>query len=429
MIKGHRVKTMIKEKSGDILFWGCIVILRIYYYIQNHMITYTNDSSGYIGYTIKDVITDIHERCPVYLFVNAISGSISTIYADHITVIFQMCMSLLAVLFLKKTLNLLLEKKWISYVFSFLYGVTAAVIGWDQCILTESITCSTFCVFLYMIVAYLKKVKICYGMIAIAMVLLMVYTRPSSLLFLYILFVFFLLRCFIYHTKTEIILFCSTAFVLITTLLYSFRFEDKYGLFAISDPMPRNLLLILMGSGLYENSPEKEFIERIDESLRNSKGEMTWRAMTDVRDQYSPKELQDICITTIMAGVPDFLKYSWRQFKECSDRCFYAYAEKKPDALPLFRFRIFKVRDVLISTIIEMILCFYIAGKKKEIPWIHLGIFGFVFSITLLTFLTSPGEYIRVMILVVPLLYIAFAVYIEMLLNLLSGNVIWKFVQ
>ena len=83
-----------------------------------------------------------------------------------------------------------------------LYGFCPAVYGWDNVVLTESLSLSATVVFFFLIVRYIQERRFWDGAGALLVTLWLIFLRPQFLTYLAMLMVFFVWRMF-YADKKE----------------------------------------------------------------------------------------------------------------------------------------------------------------------------------------------------------------------------------
>ena len=408
---------MKKLKIKEYILFLIIIIWRIFYYMQNKPISYYNDSSGYMDHSLKEVLTNIWPRTPVYPLLNALGNFILGEYGSYFVVGIQISLSMIAVVFFYKLLCILDISTILVYIGTFLYGISSAVAGYDQCILTESLSISCMTIFLFYIIQYIRTTALRSGIIATALVFIMTFLRPASLVYMFLTIIFFILHFLLTKTHNGSILLVLNLCAACCILLYCARFETKYGLFSISDPMPRNLLFLSMEQGFYVNSDNEEFIRRCEKSLQENNG-MTWKTMTDVRDQYQPKELQKLAANSIINSLPNlYSSYLHHLFLTYGRSAYYGYNQCRGAGGGIYDFfkkiQPFYGFHAFVASILELMIAIGLWIREKKIPWIHIGLSSFMISTLCLNLMTGPGEFIRLTILLVPFLHVLIILYLD----------------
>lgn len=238
---------------------------------------------------------------------------------------------------------------------------------------------------------------------------------------MYCILLFLLIKAVIFRMKND---FKCLLFSLLTVVLmlgYSFAFQQKYTLFSISDPMPRQLLYVVMEQKLYIDSKDQIFVNRIEESLENRNNEMSWDAMIDVMQYYTLNEVQEKSIQCIKNNPTKYIKYQIKLTKQLFFERFTGYNQyliNNNNGLVniLDILNIYTIGSVYVIMLIELIIVCYYWIKKKN-SWIHLGFFGFLIGTVLTTVIGTNAEFPRTMILVLPIEIICISIYLNILIK------------
>lgn len=149
---------------------AAIVISRICWYgIQQPYIIYP-DSTQYIHFDTSEVLSGnlnaTDGRPPLYgVFLDLMGAFFGDSYLSA-TKFVQILVSFLSIVVFAKLLRRLGILSPCRELCVFLYGVTPAVVGWDNAILTESFSLSGTVVFFYWIVLYIQNHQLRYGVLA-----------------------------------------------------------------------------------------------------------------------------------------------------------------------------------------------------------------------------------------------------------------------
>lgn len=380
------------------------------------------DSFTYTYSTLKEIFTSLDVRTPVYRFIVAFNGIIfGESFKLIITIIEQIVSSVVSIVFFYKILKKLFSNNAIIFIFTIVYGINPALMGFDCVILTESFAISWFVVLLYFLISYIKEERIEYGIMSVFLAFLLTFLRPSSQIYMYCILLFLLIKAVIFRMKND---FKCLLFSLLTVVLmlgYSFAFQQKYTLFSISDPMPRQLLYVVMEQKLYIDSKDQIFVNRIEESLENRNNEMSWDAMIDVMQYYTLNEVQEKSIQCIKNNPTKYIKYQIKLTKQLFFERFTGYNQyliNNNNGLVniLDILNIYTIGSVYVIMLIELIIVCYYWIKKKN-SWIHLGFFGFLIGTVLTTVIGTNAEFPRTMILVLPIEIICISIYLNILIK------------
>ena len=418
-----------KRYVNLVLLWLPIIIYRTCFWIS----TTTNifpDSYSYMTYPFSSLIMGrLSARTPVYPFVIRVFLKImgEAYYLEGIT-IFQSILSFVAVVYLYKICKLFSLKKLFTIVLVYLYGLNTSVIGWDRAILTESIALSLIVISFYYTFDFIKRCSLKSAIIAQVIVFIMVFERPSSVIY------WLMINCFltIFGMKNKIpklqFAFLTTVITSLIIIVYMTVFYQQFGIFSLTDAVPRQHLIVIMEKGYYKSSSDKVFKERI-ESLMKEYPDDAWTAMGKVLGEYGNKKISKLTKECYQKNIKDFTRDRFYQiYHDANYDYISAYLEYKENQNNLIinatmffdsLFRINVKNTFIIFMIIIALLVKEILDKK--IKWINIGLFVSMFGTFYITYYGTCAEYPRTMLCVVPISYIAL-VYILNQCNSLNGE-------
>lgn len=383
------------------------------------------DSGGYMDYPWSDFfrLNIVGNRTPVYpAFLAVLQMIFGPNMYLYVVPIVQALISLTSLFFFRKSLQALTHNVRIANFVTLLYGLNPDIIVWDSFILTESIAVSLTVLFLYLVVKYIDKPSLKTGIAAIGLTLIMVFERPTFLLFAGLLFAFWILR--IFRHKDERKMLCKLCVASICTFgvvfAYACSFEKNFGYLNITDALPRQNLFNVIVRGYYMDSVGSEFTATISEALDNNSGEI-WPATYEVLDKYGQAETNRLA-REILYKKP--LRYA-------KDTLHYMVNDTKDTFASYYLFTSFcspsnekKISTTLMNTVcsilelriawlyiflgLEVVSTVRLRNDKKKF-WIHLGMTTFMTLIPLTTYMATCGEYNRTMIHVVPFIYLSIA--------------------
>lgn len=424
-----KTKTISWDIYSSILFL-VIVMWRIFLMFSFHhsYITFP-DSGGYMDFPWYDFFHFIRtsKRTPVY---PAFLSILQIVFGEsrylYIVPILQAMLSLISLLFFYKTLILLTHNKWIANSVTLLYGVNPDIIVWDSVILTESIAISLTILFLYLVVKYIDDPSLKTGIFAILLSLVMIFERPSFLLFAGLLFAFWILRIILCKGEYKILFqlciisICSFIFV----FAYASLFAKTFGYYNITDAMPRQNLFNIIARSYYVDTTEPEFSSAIESALNNNGGEI-WPAVYDILDEYGQIETnrlsQKLLYSDLLRYIKDNLKYMLDDTKETFARYYLytaLYSPEKENELSTAAINalcnMFELRIIwlYVFLFVEFVSLLKQKNCKKKF-WIHLGLTTFMLLISVSTYIATCGEYNRTMIHVVPFVYLSIAMTVS----------------
>lgn len=356
-------------------------------------------------------------------------------------VIVQMIISIVGVVFFYKMCNVVTKNNKILFFATVLYGCSPAVFAWDNVILSESIALSCTVVFLYFILKYIVKPTVRCGVILVVLTFFMTFERPTFLLFYMLLFAFLVLRFILYKEERGILKKVLAAGVsgLIFIGVYSFVFYERYGIFTISDPLPRQLLIVSLDRGYYTASDNQEFLNEVKQYKSTAEDPNdSWPLMWNIIEKYGFADTQRIAKESIFKNIDLYVKDTIELMLNQTGEQFRGYAIKKTyensvaqilnrlgnNILDTVSF--FKLGHALILILAEFIAMIVQWVKRKKIPWIHGGIFAFMLLIYVSTYIATCDEYMRTMIHILPFMYLSVVLFLNWLTAdaklLLSGG-------
>ena len=426
------------QKKAETVSWDiysctlflAIVVWRIFLMLSFHhpYITFP-DSGGYMDFPWYDFFHFIRtsNRTPVYpAFLSILKILFGESQYLYIVPILQAMLSLICLLFFYKTLILLTHNKWIANLVTLLYGMNPDIIVWDSVILTESIAISLTILFLYLVVKYIDDPSLKTGISTIVLSLVMIFERPSFLLFAGLLFAFWILRIILCKGEYKILfqLCIISIFSFILVLTYAVLFAKTFGYYNITDAMPRQNLVNIMVRGYYINSEEPEFSSAIESALNNNGGEI-WPAVYEILDKYGQSETnrlsKKVLYSDLLRYAKDNLKYMLNDTKETFARYYLytaRYSPEKENELSTVAINalcnMFELRIIwlYVFLFVEFISLLKQRNCEKKF-WIHLGLFTFMLLISTSTYIATCGEYNRTMIHVVPFVYLSIAMTVS----------------
>lgn len=411
------------------LLWIPIIIYRICFWFSTK-VNICPDSGGYMTYSFSSlVLGKLSGRTPVYPLLIRIFLKLmgEAGYLEGIT-IFQSILSFVAVIYFYKICKLFSLKKLFTIVLVYLYGLNTSVIGWDRAILTESIALSLLVISFYYTFDFIKSCSLKSAVIAQVIVFIMVFERPSSVIY------WLMINCFliIFGMKNKIpklqFTYLTTVITSLIIIVYMTVFYQQFGIFSLTDAVPRQHLIVVMEKGYYKSSSDKVFKERVKTLMKDYQGD-TWAAMWKILDEYGNKEISKLTKECYQKNIKDFtLDRFYQIYHDANYDYISAYLKYKENQNNLIinatiffdsLFRINVKNIFIIFMLITALLVKEILDKK--IKWINIGLFASMFGTFYITYYGTCGEYPRTMLCVVPISFIAL-VYILNQCNSLNGE-------
>ncbi len=383
------------------------------------------DSGGYMNYPWKDFFrfVIIGKRTPVYpAFLAVLQLTFGSDMYLHVVPIVQAMISLASLFFFRKALQILTHNRYVADFVTIVYGLNPDIIIWDSIILTESLAISMTVFFLYLVVKYIDTPSLKTGIAAIVLTLIMIFERPTFLLFAGLLFAFWILRMFKHKEERKLLwkLCIASICTFGVVFVYACSFEKSFGYLNITDALPRQNLVNLIVRGYYTDSANPEFAATIEKALNNNGGEI-WPAAYEVLDKYGQVETNRLAREALykhpLLYAKDTLHYMLRDAKD-TFASYYLYTalyspssgEKLSTALMNTVCSIFELRIAWLYILwgVEIISAIRLRNQDKRF-WAHLGLTTFMVLIPISTYMATCGEYNRTMIHVVPFIYLSIA--------------------
>lgn len=415
-----------------------IGIIRMFYYSKLYSYTIFYDSTSYMDYDFAGLLHLIFPgRTPIYpLIISIFTLVVGTRLNVNFVVLFQILISFIAVIYFYKTMKLTLKNKYIISVTTLLYAVTPAIMGYDNCILTESLALSGYVFFIYNIIKYIKQDKLNNGVVAVIIAFILTFLRPTSLLLVGILFVFLIAR-FIFdksNMKNDIKCFIASTISVILIVIYANIFYQTHQLFTISDPMVRQEFFICIDQGFYKASSDKEFVSEVSKMIEEERQKTgreqydKWEVIRPLMSKYGNVKIKSITSECKKNMRNEYIKYVTDTVKSLCSTSYDAYSAKLPNANSLLLnilisiFKIINFSVVYLMIVIEFFITLYKWIKNRQIPWIDLGLFGFSFVIVVSSIIGTNAEFARTSVAVIPFIYISLAKIIEDIQTKINGQ-------
>lgn len=396
-------------------FWVPIILYRMCFFASTKVKTFP-DSTGYIKYQFGNLLHgQLNGRTPIYPFVIRLFMKIvgETYYLEAVT-IFQSIVSFIAVVFFFRICKLFSLNKQLTLILTYLYGLNTSIIGWDRAILTESLALSLLMITFFYTFKFIKDCSARSAIIAVILVFVMIFERPSSIIYYLMISVFIIIFCLINKIKNSNLIYGVMLATCAVMLIYMTAFYHQYGVFSLTDAVPRQHLYVTIDHGYYTSSSDQKFIENVDMALRAHPDDK-WATMVEVLNKYGNKEVTRLTNECYRKNMRAFIFDRIHQiYKDSSHDYIIDYLAYKDydDCLPIKAmvyfnelFRI-NVKHTIIMFFI-IIALFFKDLINKRIKWICLGLFGSMFATLFVSYYGTCGEYPRTMVCLIPIFYVA----------------------
>lgn len=312
----------------------------------------------------------------------------------------------------------------------FFYSTTSAVLGWDACILTESFSLSWVIFFFYCTVLYIQQHRLRDGVLSILWAMALIFLRPQFLVYLALLLAFFVLKLIFPYDKAErktlgkLLLLQLVCWAGI--FAYCLVFQTHFGVFSMSNAMPRQNLMVCIDRGYYTDLEDGELASFVLEQL--DQGGEPAIVCTEAIERFGNGRVDK---ATRQYFADHFDRYFWDTIDvmwQNSGEAFYGYAYNdalcyNSDAWGGF-FDLYPYQKILFDnlTILHVLLASALEGiamvvvwiKRRTMPWLHMALFSISVCTTYLTFFITNAQYMRTMISILPYFFCMAGLFLQM---------------
>lgn len=257
----HKIKKFAAEHKREIIFaaiYLLIVAFRFSWFYTHETAIVYRDSQDYLAYDPIRALqgSAVNGRAPVYgTILYLIRIIVGEWHQLHAATFLQELVGIAVLPLFSATLRRVGVGTRVRAAVLLLYGFCPAVYGWDNVVLTESLSLSATVVFFFLIVRYIQERRFWDGAGALLVTVWLIFLRPQFLAYLAMLMVFFVWRMF-YADKKEKkdlgILLALGAVAALGTIVYCASFSNQFGIFSLTDAGPR-LLQRFCGRGCPTN--------------------------------------------------------------------------------------------------------------------------------------------------------------------------------
>ena len=397
------------------------------------------DSTLYIAFDTQAVlqgnIAAAQGRPPLYgMFLDAMTLLLGEGSMPAVTMV-QTALSLVSLVVFAKLLHEIGVRSPWCQVCTFLYGVSPAVVGWDNAILTESFSLSGAIVFFYWILLYIWRHQVRYGVLALCLAALLTFLRPQFQVYLALLTVFLLLKLIFPFDRAErrklLVLLAVQAALWGGVLGYSWLHQQYTGIFSLTTALPVQNVRLCIDRGYYKDFDDTEMAEfiarRLEETKDLSAADSAMEAGNSALAEFGYARAGDTAQRYLAShfaqNLSDTAEIILNGLSESF--CGYGlYARKlDPTARGIF-FKAYHVQMALFGwlTIAHALLASALEGiamvavwiKRRTMPWLHMALFSISVCTTFLTYFVTCGEYMRTMISILPYFFCMAGLFLQM---------------
>ena len=402
----------------------------------------TNDSNEYIGFDTSEVLrgnlSATLGRPPLYGFfldlMARFCGDSDLVAAKFL----QVLVSLLSVFIFARLLrHLEVLSPW-RELCVFLYGVSPAVVGWENTILTESFSLSGTILFFYWTVLYIKTQHLLYGVLVHLMALALIFLRPQFLVYLALLLVFLVLKLIFPSNTGErkkiVVLLILQAFLWGGIVGYCTLFYQECGVFSLTTASVRQNLKVCIDREYYGEFDDETVANFIAEHM--DMGEGAWTVCSSTIEEYGQQRINDVTKRYFSSHLVQYISDTFGVMANDLQGRFYGYGLGSSDIVAdtgvLYQiynfqmglFQFMTVAHALVFSVLEGVAMMVVWIRRRTLPWVHMALFSISMCTTFLTYFVTCGEYMRTMISIVPYLYCMMGMFLQMCTSHFSRHLI-----
>lgn len=209
----------------------------------------------------------------------------------------------------------------------------------------------------------------------------------------------------------------------IIILVYSNNFKSSYGIFSLSDALPRQNLYTCMERGYYKEFENKDMVKLLE--AYDDNGNVDWDGTVAAVEKFGNAEVSRQTMQFFKKHLVAYISDTLNVAVNDMSSGFYGYdaAAKTKDSIPEAVYKIVAIQRALfgkvfvgwtlIASLLEGIAMAYVWITERRPPWIHMALFSITMCTTWLTYFVTCGEYMRTMVSVLPYFYIMVGLFIQ----------------
>ena len=423
--KGKWQSIAVKVTYSD-LFWLLVIcgMIRLVFY-SCFLVTTNSDSETYLNYRANIFMGQVDcYRTPVYPYFIKLLNLFGADNLFQNIVIVQSVISYLTIIIFYKTLRTFFKNKKVIVSASLIYGVIPAIINYDKCILTESISISAFVLFIYFIVNYLNKPTILKAILFTMYTFFLIMLRPSFIYLLPLVIMFWGFRIFIIRKELKNCLsgFAASFLCILLILGYYHLNYLNNGYKRLTTVSIFNNLEIIIDYDIYKNNNDSEITETIinfPPAKKKSRYGIAWT----IYSQYSDERIRKF-ITNCYFNHPGI--YAKKTLEKIYNMGFESsssiYAKTTGGTLCglthafhyIFSISFFSIYILLLFDCICIIVLWL---RLKKVPWLKIIIWSVITGQLVVYFIGGPMEPQRLFVEVLPFVIILIFYYIDIILS------------
>lgn len=422
---------------------GVIVFFQLSYYLGCDYIGVEHaDTISYVYHSFA--VADLGARPPLYpLIIAACRAMVGENRFFFAVCMIQILAQILSVVVFYMACRLAVNSENVASVVTMFYGCNPAPLYWSTAIMSESLAISITVFFLYFIVSYIVKNDVKKGVMAAITALIAMMIKPTLVIYLGVCIAMIFLQFILCKNMREHIfkVAISVGICMIVVLGYAGIIYKNNGMFNVSDLGPRHALAISLATETYKNYPDAELVNQIDKIYNEYGRDFGEHAATTkmmellgndkISRNRGTSEFVKVCNSyDSMARYEFVIESVINSIKNESYTLGWLY-HKQPNVLvniiAAIQKYIFGIIEnhlfwlfvipvcTLISTIMQWI-------KKKECPWIHLGITGTLLIIIIANYMGSYDSFYRLTVYALPVMYFGVGLIISEVKAIISDR-------
>ncbi len=407
--KGKWQSIIVKFISSD-LFWlliSCAAIRLVFYFSLKNTDEY-GDSMTYLNYSANIFLGQVDMlRTPVYPYFIKIIKLFGNDFLIQNIILIQAIISFLSIIIFYKIVGFVFQNRAVILIASIVYGIMPSLINFDKCILTESLSICATVVFLYFIISYLKRPAILKSILFTLYIFITIMLRPSFIILLPIVIMFWVLRIIFFKTDWKICLSGIAASIVCVLLIlgYSRLNFINNGYNGISVVSSINQLDVIINANMYMDGNDSEISETIKSNLSEPHG--PYNSMENILfAQFSHERITKFLSSCIMNQPDVYLKEALRKMVTLSKSTTKVrYASIKGglsgSLLSLFS-DIFKINFLIIYILLFFDFIYIIVHwiKSRQVLWFKIILLSIITTQLVTIVIGAQGEYQRLFVVV-----------------------------
>ncbi len=401
-----------------------VFCFRFWYYPHHPAYVLYYDSSSYYeyDYNLLKLQTD-HFRTPVYpYFIKLVAfltgfSSASGAYPPAfygVLAFVQKMLSFCAVAILYVALRKVIRRRWLVALICLCYGCAPAVISWDICILTESLSFFFMVLMLYCVFSYLRKPSILTAIMLGVVSLIMVLLRPTFIYLIAIFAVFFIARLILCRSEWKkavsgIVSLGICGLLLLGYCQLNYVNNHYFGISSVGTNI--NQLYMVIENAYYKNADYPEITNYIEQRI-GAANNLVVDIIEPLNEQFDLTEIKHYVKSCLQNNAADFREYTVEKFmNQMPTDIATQYSSNYADPYGNFRYldRVllyglcpFSIGFCFVLVVMTVVLSIFVFVGKKRCLWHAIGLSAFLFSHLFVSIYGSMAEFERLSTVVIP---------------------------